>query len=98
MVYLANHVEAVKAECLRRNEPGHYYTPEEIDNAIKAQIEDNLRYRKGRTYCNSFRGPASQYVSDIPAYESDEVCAVWEFSGYVRNSASRVKRGYPAIG
>ena len=97
-IFLKDHIETVKIECLNRNSLDHYFSPELIDQAIQAQVNDNLRYKNGKTYCNEF-GVGSEYVnkSDIPNYETEAECAKWEFSGYVRNSASRLKRGFTAI-
>lgn len=99
-IYLKNHVDTVRAECLRRNDPLTQYDYSEalINQAIAAQIENNLRYRDGKTYDRCF-GLASEYVnkSDVPHYTNDSEAATWEFSGHVRNSASRINRGHTAI-
>lgn len=100
-VYLKDHIDAVKKECLRRNEQDHYISPDLVDLAIQAHVKWNLRYNKasGKTYSNQFGpGPCSEYVndSDVPKYDDDSQAAIWEFSGIVRNSMSRLSRGYPA--
>lgn len=96
-VYLKNHVATVRAECISRNEDGHSYSPELIDQAIAAQIKNRLRYRNGRTFDRS--GWISEYVykTDVPQYTDLNECARWELSGHVRNSASRIFRGFTAI-
>lgn len=97
-VYLKDNIDVVRQECIKRNQDGYDYSLDLINQAIEAQVKDNLRYRNGKTYCNVF-GVGSEYVhkSDIPVYESESECAIWEFSGYVRNSASRLSRGFSVI-
>jgi hypothetical protein len=97
-VYLRDHKEAVKEECLKRNgNLNNYYSAEEIDNAIEAHVKRELRYKptEGRTY-NNILGWISEYTknSDIPEYTDPAEAAKDQFSGEIRNSASRVKRGY----
>jgi len=99
-VYLKDHIDAVKEECLRRNE-ADYISPALVDPAIQAHVQWNLRYNKatGKTYSNEFGpGPLCEYVndSDIPKYDDDIEAAIWEFSGIVCNSMSKLSRGYPA--
>ncbi len=101
-VWLKDNVNAVKAECLKRNRidiSGHDYSEDIIDKAIQAQIGNNLRYNtKGKTYDNQF-GVVSEYTNklDVPIYNTDEELAKWEFVGHVRNSASRIYRGLKPI-
>ena len=97
-IYLKDHTEAVKEECLRRNTAEFYYSPKQIEEAIQAQIGNELRYRNGKTIDKLF-GVCAEYVnkSEIPKYSTKDEAAKWEFSGWVRNSASRVTRGYTAI-
>ena len=92
-VYLKDHIETVKKECLRRNKTDHYISPDLIDLAIQANVKWNLRYNKanGKTYSDQFgHGPCAEYVnkSDVPKYDDDSQAAVWEFTGIVRNSIS----------
>jgi hypothetical protein len=96
-VYLKDHVDTVRQECIKRNDT-IYYPVELIDRAIHAQIGNELRYRNGKTYDKCF-GVCSEYVNDfdIPNYEEESTCALWEFSGIVMNSAGRLHRGYSAI-
>lgn len=97
-IYLKDHTEAVKEECLNRNTADHDYSPKQIDEAIQAQIGNELRYSNGKTHDKQF-GVCAEYVnkSEAPKYSSEDEAAKSEFSGHVRNSASRVKRGYTAI-
>ena len=101
IVYLKDHKEEVLQECLKRNNfLGSFFNELEIKEAIEAQIKNGLRYntKTGATYCNDL-GKCSKYVrkKDIPEYEDSSEVAKWEFSGFVRNSASRKKRGYSLI-
>lgn len=93
IVYLKDHIETVREECLRRNETEHYISPDLIDLAIQANVKWNLRYNKasGKTYSDQFgRGPCSEYVnnSDVPKYDDDSQAALWQFSSIVRDSIS----------
>jgi hypothetical protein len=97
MIYLKDHKQIVLEECLNRNS-NSYINSELIKQALNAQCDNNLRYSKGKTFDNSI-GKIGEYVSknDIPKYVDNGECAKWEFSNLVRNSASRLQRGYTAI-
>ena len=96
-IYLKDHQETVLNECLNRNKDDRYKI-QTIKEAMKAQVNDNLRYKNGKTYCKE-HGIGSQYVNkhEIPNYIDPAEAAKWEFTGYVMNSASRITRGYTAI-
>lgn len=98
-VYLKDHKEAVLDECLKRNS-NHYFSKSLLIEALEANAKDELRYNKtyGITQ-NKSMGRIAEYVNktDISEYDSDEEAAIWEFSGWVRNSASRKERGYSII-
>ncbi len=96
-IYLFDHSETVKAACLKRNQLGHDYSLELIDQAISIHLSDDLRYNltSGQTRNNSI-GVISEFVnkSDIPVYESDSDAAEWAFCGMIRNTANMIKNGF----
>ena len=103
-IFLKDHKEIVLNFALEieRNsaKPNSYFNEKEIREAVEAQINDNLRYnKKSGITRNTSDGITCKYVykKDIPKYSSSEECAKWEFLGFVRNSASRKKRGYSLI-
>lgn len=101
MVKLKDNQDVVLQFCIARNNTSHIPS-ELINKGLQAQIKNNLRYnpKTGKTYSNDFKNTCvAEYVEtkDIPKYEDTETCACWEFAGFVRNSASRLQRGYSAI-
>lgn len=100
IIYLKDHKESVLQECKNRNSH-NYYTENVLLMAIEANVKDGLRYHPftGKTFSNSIKSCVSEYVyeCDIPTYDNEEEAAIWAFSGFVRNSASRYSRGYSLI-
>lgn len=100
IIYLKDFKDVVFEEAKSRNEPGYHYSDKELTDALNANVKDELRYnlKTGKTY-NKHMGKVSEFTnkSDIIDYDTPEEAAKWGFTGFVRNSASRVKRGYSAI-
>lgn len=100
IIYLKDFKDVVFEEAKKRNEPEYHYSDKELTDALNANVKDELRYnlKTGKTY-NKHMGKVSEFTNkeDIINYETPEEAAKWSFTGFVRNSASRVKRGYSAI-
>ncbi|HHX66783.1 MAG TPA: hypothetical protein GX708_01845 [Gallicola sp.] len=78
----------------------HYYSPENIKRAIKANIEKDLNYNCKTgiiRYGSEWMGCYSN-KKDIPVYENELEVLEWEFLNFIANSAGRLQRGYAAIG
>jgi hypothetical protein len=99
IVFLEDHINVVIEECLKRNQTGYEYDITVLKQAIDAHVNTNLRYHKRSGKVYNRNGELSAYVhkTDIPNYSSDIDCAVWEFSGIVRNSANRIFKGLEPI-
>lgn len=98
-VYLKDFKEAVRDEAIRRNSIKSTLPIGLIDEAIEAHCNNNLRVNPISNIVWNKEGWLSRpsTANDTTTYESEEDAAVWEFTCYVRNSASRKMRGYTLI-
>ncbi|QDP47348.1 MAG: hypothetical protein Unbinned4388contig1000_67 [Prokaryotic dsDNA virus sp.] len=96
MIHLKDHKEAVYNAAMKRNS-NTYFEPRIITEGLDICVDENLRYnpKKGFTYRND-RGKCGEYCNsdEIPKYDSKEEAAIWEFTNWVRNEASKITNGY----
>lgn len=95
-VYLNNHREAIINECLRRNEPLRTIPRQVIEQTLDLLSPYNIRYNTATGKTLKGNSWISQYcdTADLPKYETAEQAAIWEFTGYVRSEAGRLRMGY----
>jgi hypothetical protein len=77
----------------------HYYSQDNIEKAIKANIKKDLNYncKTGIIRYGSEWMECYSNINDVPVYENELEVLEWEFLNYIANSAGRLQRGYSAI-
>lgn len=81
---------------LGSNPRGHEFKAESLALARQALVSRNLRFDNVTGRIRDNTGELERYVnqSDFVPHASESEVMQWEFSRWIRNSASRIERGY----
>lgn len=98
IIYLKGNEEKALQITLERSQ--QRYKKESIIKALKSLAKSNLKYntKNGTVYLGNKWISKPVYKNDIEVYDSIDEVIEWQFVNEIMNGASRLERGFKAIG